>query len=161
MTEKELKKWFCNIFYSCYSVKHDNFPRNIYLYYDKLYLRKNILLNILGKELEEPKEIRGECIFELDLKNDYLWCDYNMIWSVLEKNYSTYNYSDVQTFIKSCLEDYNKLFPLTTFDRDAHLGFTLDEYDKLKIVTTESSQYLKSPELEEIDKLKIMIIHQI
>jgi hypothetical protein len=91
MTEEELKNWFLNMFYSCYLVKDDDYPDNIFYYYDKLYLRKCVLLNILGRELEPPNKIKGEWLFELCLGN-LLLCDYNNIWMFLEEHYSA-NYT--------------------------------------------------------------------
>jgi hypothetical protein len=85
MTEEELKNWFWNKFHSCYLVTHDDNPDNIYFFYDKLFLRKRALLNILGKEIELPKEVRGDCLFIYSLKLNYLWCEYNNIWSTIEK----------------------------------------------------------------------------
>jgi len=57
MTKEELKNWFWNKFYSCYHVKHDDYPDSIFLYYDKLYLRKCYFLNILGKKLNHQKKL--------------------------------------------------------------------------------------------------------
>ena len=58
MTNEELKKWFWNKFNSCYYVKHKDFPKKLYMVYDKnfaLPLLKRVQLPIvdINSELEE------------------------------------------------------------------------------------------------------------
>ncbi len=50
--------------------------------------------------------------FQQDLKNDILWCDYNKVCSVFEKEYGM-KYNEIQSFIKDILERRFKLGYLT------------------------------------------------
>jgi hypothetical protein len=153
MTEEQLKNWFLNKFYSCYPVKHDDYPDSIYLFYDKLYLRKCYLLNILDREPEPPKIGDGVCLFNLNLKNNYLYCDYDNIWTFLEEKYSN-NYSDVQALIKNWMVEYDKISVGTTLINMAMPFGEMVEYDKISVGTTNLLSHKKGMWLE--DKLVII-----
>ena len=112
MTEEQLKIWFWDKFNSCYSVKHDNVPHSIYMYYDINFIRAKKLANILNKDVEYPTEIKGVCLFEQDFKNEWLCCDYDKIWTFFKNNYSS-NYQEIRKLIKGWLEEHHKLKVLT------------------------------------------------
>ena len=96
--KEELIEWFNNIFNNCYYVTHNDYPDKIFMYYDLRFVRKLKLSNIEKKECLPPKIISGECVFEQDWKNKYLWCKYGVIWKYLEDNYSS-KYEYIQQFI--------------------------------------------------------------
>ena len=72
-TKEELTKWFWNKYYSCYKVKHQEYQNNVYLYFDKTFLRQKKLCIITGEKVNYPSKVDGICLFEQDLKNKYLW----------------------------------------------------------------------------------------
>ena len=113
MKKKELSKWFWNKFNSCYPVKHEDFPESVFMFYDEQFLRQKKLSRVLNERIVYPSEAKGICLFELDYKYNYFRCNYDEIWSFLYDNYST-NYTDIQTFIRSLLEEHDKLSVLTT-----------------------------------------------
>ena len=112
MSTEELKIWFLDKFNSCYSVKYDDYPHSVFMIYDINFIRTKKLANILDKDVEYPTVIKGVCLFEQDLKNEYLWCDYYEIWTFFIKNYSS-NYQEIRTLIKGWLEEHDKLKVLT------------------------------------------------
>jgi hypothetical protein len=112
------------------------------MYYDLRYVRKLKLCKIDGKEISQPKTIIGECLFEQDWKNKYLWCKYSVIWKYLEDNYST-NYKDIQSFIKDRLEEQDKIKILTPMYLSAPFGPRLEEHDKMKVLTPQYSHSLE------------------
>ena len=117
MTKEELSKWFWNKYNSCYPVVHEDYPESIFMIYDEQFIRQKKLARVLNEEISYPIEIKGTWLFEQDYKNGWFWCDQDEIWSFFENNYSA-NYTDIQSFIKSLLEEHNKLSVFTpTFYR--------------------------------------------
>ena len=112
MNKEELKIWFWKKFDSCYPVTHVDYPKSIFYYYDKQYLRQKKLSRITGEALEYPSAVQGICLFEQDEKNGYLWINYYEIWSFFESNYSS-NYADIKELISVWLKETTKLKPLT------------------------------------------------
>ena len=51
-------------------------------------------------------------IFEQDHKNGRLWCNYNRVWLIFEKEFGM-KYDDIQSFIKNMVEKHFKLWVLT------------------------------------------------
>jgi hypothetical protein len=105
MTEKELSKWFWDKFNSCYPVLNNG---TIYMIYDKNFLRQMKLSRVLGTTLEYPSKVEGICLFQQDFKNQWFRCDYDEIWSFLEKNYNS-KYVHIQKFICDLLYEHDKL----------------------------------------------------
>ena len=132
MDEQELKQWFWNKFLSCYCVKHDDYPNSIFMIYDKQFLRKVVINSILGKPIEYPKEVKGICLFEQE--NNYLWCNYDEIWSFL-KNNNTSNAVGVQSLIMNWLSETDKLNALTPVNTITTSIAKLSETDKLNALT--------------------------
>ena len=151
----ELIEWFNNIFNNCYYVKHEDYPNSLFMYYDLNYVRKLKLNKIGGNISLPPKTIIGECVFEQDWKNQYLWCKYSVIWKYLEDNYSN-KYIDVQQFIKDRLEEYDKMKVLTPSALLARSTLRLEEYDKMKVLTPRFEFGLTLMKLEEYDKMKVL-----
>ncbi len=52
--------------------------------------------------------------FEHDKKTKYLWCDYDKIWSVFEKEYGM-KYEEIQVFIKEQVTEHLKLKDITPY----------------------------------------------
>jgi hypothetical protein len=147
MNEDELKLWFWNIFNSCYPVKHDDYIDSLFLYYDKLYLRKCALLKLLGKEIIEPNIINGKCLFILNLKTGFMWCDSYDIWDFLRQNYTT-THGVIQPLIINCL------YEITPSWSD-ELKLAFKEYIKMNISTLKGFGSF-CDRLQEPDKLKIV-----
>ena len=153
MNIEELKDWFFDKLYSCYSVKHDDHPDNIFLYCDELFVRKNKICKITGREITLPNKITGKCFFVFNLKNKYLWCDYHEIWLFFFKEYSE-NYYDVQSLIKSWLVEESKLQIYTPIILSEFYTYMLKEESKLQIYTPNCVDFQFSQMLEEESKLK-------
>ena len=134
MTKEELSKWFWNKYNSCYPVVHEKYPENIFMIYDEQFLRQKKLTRVLNEDLIYPTEVKGRCLFRQDYKNHNFWCDYNEIWSFFERNYST-NYTHIQTFIRSLLEEHDKLIVLTPHNCIWFFLLQLEEHDKLIVLT--------------------------
>jgi hypothetical protein len=145
MTKEELSKWFWDKFNSCYPVVHEDYPDNIFMIYDKNFVRQKKLARVLGTKLEYPKKIEGTYLFYQDLKNKWFRCDYDEIWSFFYDNYSR-NYTEVQLFIKSLLCEHDKLSTFTPLKYLPQVTGPLCEHDKLSTFTpidgTEDSERL-------------------
>jgi len=107
MKKEELSKWFLNKFNSCYSETCDY---QIYWFYNERYIRMNKLckLNNTKSIIPSKNDHNSICLFHQDTVNKYLWCDYWIIWSFLEKNYSN-DEDDVVTIIQEILKDNTEL----------------------------------------------------
>ena len=151
--QEELINWFNNIFYNCYYVKHDDYPNSIYMFYDLNYIRKIKLAKISGKECLPSKTISGECLFEQDWENKYLWCKYSVIWKYLEDNYSSY-YNNIQQFVKDRLEEHTKMNVLTPKVHYHSLHLLLEEHTKMNVLTPYG--YTWGASLEEHTKMNVL-----
>lgn len=139
MSEEELQQWFWNKFFSCYIVKHDDYPDRLYMMYDKQFLRKVVINNILGKPIEYPKEVKGDCIFIQDYNSKYLYCDFGRIWFYLKRNYSNHSVdSFIQPLIEKWISDIPDLNVLTPVF-DLHNTFSMNEDNDLKKLTPKRS----------------------
>ena len=116
MSEEELKVWFFDRLNSCYPVIHDDYPNRLYWFYDDQFVRKIKLCRLSGEKIELQSNVSGICLFDQDIKNKFLYCDYDEIWSVFYKEYCD-NYNDVQRLIKSWLEEDEKLNVYTTLSQ--------------------------------------------
>jgi len=154
MTKEELTIWFCNKFNSCYPVTHDNYPESIFWFYEQNYIRKIKLCKLNNQEITIPDKVKGICLFEQDLKNQYLWCDYMDIWSFFEQNYNT-NYDDIQSLITYILSDTTKL---NVYAPKPYSGFytqELSDTTKLNVYAPEPSTSLFSGRLSDTTKLNV------
>ena len=157
MNKEELKNWFWNKFNSCYKVKHRDYPKNTYYFYDEQFVRQKKLSRIVGgQELEYPSVVKGTCLFCQELKNGYLYCDYDKIWSFFEDNISP-KYGDIQSFIKELLEEHDKLsVSIPNWCWTFH-GISLEEHDKLSVSIPVGIREFATLSLEEHDKLSVYI----
>lgn len=174
MEKEELSKWFYNKLNSCYPVKHDDYPNDIFWFYDEQIVRKIKLCKINNTEITITK-VKGTCLFEQNLTNKNLWCDYNIIWSFFEKNYNV-NYSDIQSLITSILSEPDKLnvyipsalwwssLPLLKSDKlNVYTPYKdykcmmnlLSEPDKLNVYTPKRTNTKSLKQLSETDKLNV------
>ena len=130
MNKDELREWFYEKLFNCYVVKHKHKTEEHikYLVYDKQFIRDCKLSDVLGDDIVFPTEHTGDILFKQDLKNKYLYCDYNKIWSFLESNY---------------LDNYHEIQELTT-------GF-LGEIDNYNQYTTQLTYHVYISSLGEID----------
>ena len=51
MEKEDFKKWFLNIFNSCYLVEDEEAKGNFYMYYDENYLRLKKISRILNEKI--------------------------------------------------------------------------------------------------------------
>ena len=102
MTKEEIQIWFRNKFNSCYVVVHEDYPENIFMYYDPQFIRQKKLSRIVGEEIEYPSKLTGICLFGQDYKNGYLFMN-DEITSFFYKNYSN-NWSDIKELIQDMLK---------------------------------------------------------
>ena len=155
MRKEELKDWFWDKFNSCYCVKHDDLSDSIFMIYDINFIRAKKLANIINKDVEYPTEVKGVCLFEQDLKNEWLCCDYEKIWTFFKNNYSG-NSQEISDLIKGWLEEHNKLKILTPNSWYSIGVIALEEHNKLKILTPMYLYFHQFSMLEEHDKLKVL-----
>ena len=121
MSENILINWFEEKINNCYHIIKDD--GDIIWVYDKNYIRKKKLAEIIGKKLSLPTTYKNENIlFYQDQVNKFFECDYEHIWLFLMKNCkncqsknSSDSYDDVQNFIKKILNENNKLKEFTPF----------------------------------------------
>jgi hypothetical protein len=110
LTEEELTdvELIMNKFNLCYPIIRDNDYKNIYWIYDEEYIKTSV-----------KNKVNGYCLFEQNIPNNFLWCDNDMIWSIIKKYIM--NDKDTQTFIKKYfynnnkLSEYNTVFFYTSF----------------------------------------------
>lgn len=112
MNKDELVKWFYGNLFSCYPVKHIEYPNSILWIYDENFIRKSKISKLNNNKIIFPKNIKGDILFETNIEDDYLYCDYSKIWSYIAENYTNSSYNDytvIEYVIKDILNDYIKL----------------------------------------------------
>jgi len=133
MNIDELKIWFWNLYNSCYVVKHDDYPKVDFLYYDVNFARTIKMSQILKKDIVYVNKPVGKCLFCCDWKFKKLWIDYAEIWTVFEKELS-YNYHEIEILISTFLMEYDKLKVLTPKYINLTQHSLLTQHVKLKIL---------------------------
>ena len=108
MKEQELIDWFNNYYDNCYYVKHNDFPESLFMFYDINYARQLKLAKLEGIDYVEKTEVTGVCLFEQDWKNNWLRCNFDLIWGYLCDNYS-YNYDNNMIFLIERLEEHSMI----------------------------------------------------
>jgi hypothetical protein len=154
MKEQELKGWFFGKLNNCYPVRHNDYPDSIFWYYDVSFVRNIKLCTLSGKEISLPKKVEGVCLFEQDLENKHLCCNYDEIWKIFYDNYSS-EYFDVQSLIKGWLEDESKLSVYAPNPHKHIPMFSLEDESKLSIYTPKQLPGRKSDMLEDESKLSV------
>jgi hypothetical protein len=156
MSEEQLKSWFWNIFLSCYPVKHDEMPDIVYMIYDKNLLRKKVINTILGKDIQYPKEIKGDCLFELNYKRNILWCDINKVFEFLRRNTSDpYNSYDYRDHVSKWISEYVDLNIFTTMFISLSNRDKLFDSEKLKMLKPMFKDFSLCPLKIKTNKIKI------
>ncbi len=141
MNKQELIKWFNEKLMNCYHIKKDD---SIFWIYDKNFVRARKLASIDGTYINIPKEIKGDVLFQQDLKNEYFWCNQDKIWLFFEANYSP-NYIDVQSFIKTMLCDIDNLKQYTPDNTWVDCDISLCDIENLKQYTPKVSSISPLP----------------
>ena len=79
MTEKQLIKWFIDLYNSCYPFVHSDFPESIFMIYDKRFIRKIKLCQIsnIAFKIPDVNICQGQFLFEIDCKNKIFYYDYD------------------------------------------------------------------------------------
>jgi len=154
MTKEELTEWFWNKFNSCYPVTHDYYPDRIFYYYDEKYIRKIKLCKLNNQETFSPNKVQGKCLFDQDLNNKYLWCDYDEIWNFFRNNYIN-NYYDIQLLIKDILSNTNKLNLYTPNNNFYDSHDLLSNTNKLNVYTPDNCILQEKIRLSDTNKLNV------
>jgi hypothetical protein len=117
MTKEELKIYFWNKFNSCYPVIHDDYFKNVFMFYDINYIRAKKLANIIDKDFSYPTEVKGKCLFQLDFNFNWFDID-NELWKDLYSKCPSEidTLSEFRILINEWLSEYENLCNLTTFD---------------------------------------------
>ena len=155
MNKEEAKMFIIQKMNECVLMKHKNYPESIIYIWDKQLLREKKLRRVLKKnELIDFKPNKYSIeLFEADFKNKYFWCESNKIWSFLEANYND-NYNEIQSLVKSVLEEQDKLGSLTPWHRQLRQISQLEKQDKLGSLTPHIADNTTPEWLEEQDKLR-------
>ena len=154
MTKDKLTDWFWNKFNSCYPVTHDDYTDRIFYYYDEQFIRKIKLGKLDNQVITLPNNVKGECLFEQDLKNEYLWCDNEEIWSFFKQNYSD-KYNDIQLLIKEILSDTTKLNVYTPVMQLCFADSKLSDTTKLNVYTPINETFDNEWQLSDTTKLNV------
>ena len=135
MNKDELREWFYEKLFNCYKVKHKTDPDIKYLVYDKQFIRDCKLSSVLGGDVTFPTEHTGDVLFEQDLKNKIIYCDFNKIWSFFKSNYQN-NYNEIRELITGFLGEIDNYKEYTTVIYSHSLNLVLGEIDNYKEYTT-------------------------
>ena len=156
MTKEELSDWFWSKLYSCYPVKHKDYPDYIFWYYDEKFARKIKLCKLNNQEIKLPNKVNGICLFEQDTTTMYLWCDHKEIWSFFQQNYKD-KYNEIQLLIKEILSDDTKLNVYTPrYDASIQLILLSDD-TKLNVYTPRINFWKSNSTLSDDPKLNVYI----
>ena len=155
MNKEELKIWFWDKFDSCYPVIHDDYYKNIYMFYDINYIRSKKLANILNKDFEyKIEEAKGVCLFQLDFK--FNWFDIDKIlWDELYSNIYPHidNFADLRFLIMDWLHEYDNFRKLAIFNNVEYIK----NIHKLKPISSDVKRF----DIEDIYLFKNKKFHTI
>jgi len=122
MDKGDLVKWFYETLFSCYPVKHIDYPNSVFWIYDEKFVRNIKISKINNNPIKFPNIVKGEILFETSSDDNYLYCDYSKIWKYVGDNYincihkNSYNdYTVIEYVIKDILNDYYKLSSYNIF----------------------------------------------
>jgi len=154
MTKEELSDWFWSKLYSCYPVKHKDYPDYIFWYYDEKFARKIKLCKLNNQEIKLPNKVNGICLFEQDTTTMYLWCDHKEIWSFFQQNYKD-KYNEIQLLIKEILSDDTKLNVYTPRINFWKSNSTLSDDPKLNVYIPQKNIHFYNNFLSDGTKLNV------
>lgn len=80
----------------------------------------------------------GECVWEFDFRNNYLWLRNSTVWSVLGNEYGL-NHDDVQSLVKNEVEEHFKLRGVTPGKFHPLYLSLVEEHFKCRGVTPKAS----------------------
>lgn len=126
MEKDKYKQWLKKIINSSYLVKKydQNGNEKLLLYYDEKIIRFNKIKELFGNDLSIPIKYDGVCLFELDLKNNYILYDQSKIYYHLYNNYYTNNIQHINCLIKDILFEYvDKKYILTKSNDGVIINF--------------------------------------
>ena len=113
----------------------------------KIIPQHNILLKLnIFKNLIEYKDARypdsifyhknDKIYFELDMKNNILWCDIDLVWNIFS-NQNTLKYNETQRVIKDMVETYTNWVPVTPMNFPLAITCVVETYTNWVPVTPE------------------------
>ena len=161
MNKDELREWFYEKLFNCYKVKHKTDPDIKYLVYDKQFIRDCKLSSVLGGDVTFPTEHTGDVLFEQDLKNKIIYCDFNKIWSFFKSNYQN-NYNEIRELITGFLGEIDTYKEYTSINWRRCSSIFLGEIDNCKEYTSQmrsSLWHTFQEDLGEIDKYSPHSMH--
>ena len=109
MTKEEFKNKFWTEYNSCYPIYKDD---NIYMIYDKSFVRQRKLSRVLGYEIEIPTKIEGDLLFIIDTKLNFL--KYDILFLTYIRNFLS-NILYTNDLIKELISENSTLKSLTPF----------------------------------------------
>jgi len=160
MQKDELVKWFYEKLFSCYPVKHIDYPNSTYWVYDEEFIRKIKISKLNNKSIKFPRNIKGNILFEINNNDNYLYCDYSKIWSYISDNYTNTNndifndYTVVEYVIKEVLNDCLKM---STYNISSKFLMLLDKSSKLKTCIPKANMMFDSKMFDSKNNLKSCI----
>lgn len=158
MAKKEMKKWFRNMFNSCYAVEDNKYPGNYFLYYDKQFIRQMKLCIITDEKINYPETPSGDKLFYLNFENEYIECDYDKMISFFKSNYLP-NHNKIKEVIRTFLKEYDNFSKLKNVEDELKMMLmTDDEYINIKFCFNQK-HFLRK--LIEHDKLSIYFCKKI
>ena len=101
MDKKELEEWFYEKLFNCYVCTYNINTNTKFLVYNKEYIRDPGIVSLVNIII--PFNI-DNVLFELDLKNNYIFC-YDRIWLFFELNYNN-NYGEIVKLLRGFLINY-------------------------------------------------------
>ncbi len=140
MSKEELTKWFLDKFNSCYPVIHNEHENSVFFLYDEQYIRKVKLSIIENSEIPNPKNFKGDILFELNNRTKTLYCDYSKIWTFIAKNHVN-NYHEIQDFLFEIINKLDKLNEYTTIKHYSVNFYTfIPNYGYLSLNNTQNDK---------------------
>lgn len=109
MTDDDIKKWLINKINSCYQVTYNRYKSNIFLYYDKSYLRKMKLCKLSKYDINLSNDISGICLFYVDINNKVLYFDSVKIFAYIKNNSQNKTNSEIMKIITDAINCTDKL----------------------------------------------------
>ena len=88
--------------------------------YKSLTLKRKIHLYVVEEDkyyyIGHFYNDEGTILMEYNSKNEFLWCNYDLVWSIFEKEYGM-NYDQIQALIKGLVEKDGKFRYVTPYQK--------------------------------------------